>query len=359
MSLERLQVDNIRIIQHVSLQPSPRLNVLAGPNAAGKTSLLEAIDCLSRGRSFRTRLTSSLLRRGAEAFVVSGQVRTPQGQNVGIGMKRSRQDTHLRLGGSPAQSIAALAYALPVRALHPQSHLLIQGPPAYRRAFLDWGVFHVESSFLAAWQRYRKALRQRNAALRQGLGQAAVRAWHTELGSTAAVIDQLRGGYVGNLCAQLKRSLERLLEGVDCELSYRRGWPQEDDLASWLETSMTADRDAGHTRGGPHRAELSVRLDGQPAAEVASRGQQKLLAAALTLAQLNMFVAQTGRSCVCLVDDLPAELDREHRAHLLSALHELDAQLFVTTMEPESINSKAWPEAKVFHVEHGTFTELV
>ena len=158
-SLDRLQVKDFRCLQDVDLEPSPALNLIIGANASGKTSLLEAIFVLGRGRSFRTARRARLVRDGASAFTVAGQI-TRDGQDARIGVRGARTDPlEIRINGSAAGSAAELSEWLPVEAIDPEIHKLVEEGPERRRRYLDWGTFHVEHRFLDAWGRYRRALR--------------------------------------------------------------------------------------------------------------------------------------------------------------------------------------------------------
>ncbi|MGI9305581.1 MAG: DNA replication/repair protein RecF, partial [Gammaproteobacteria bacterium] len=336
MALANLRVQHLRIIAGAELSPSPRLNLVYGENATGKTSLLEAVDVLSRGRSFRTHLLSDLLSHGQPQLIVTATL-AGEARRI-IGIERSKAGTRMRVQGRAAASIAELATELPVQVLHPDSHQLVGGAPALRRAYMDWGVFHSRSRYLDVWRRYSRALKQRNAMLKMGSsGDSA--AWDGELAQTAAELDQQRRAYVERLEGLIKAYGERLLATADIDVGYRRGWPDEFPLAQALADSAVQDRERGYTRHGPHRAELNIKLSGHAAMHTASRGQQKLLAAALRLAQARLFSEEANRVCTFLVDDLPSELDHGHRVALLSALADLDAQVFISAIDPDELET--------------------
>jgi DNA replication and repair protein RecF len=359
MSIKWLTIRHLRIIENAELTPSPGVNLITGPNAAGKTSFLEAIDILSRGRSFRSHRLERLVTTGESELTIAARLCWPRHPAINIGLERSRRGTRIRIQGQTAESIAELAMLLPVQVIHPESHQLIQGAPAYRRAYLDWGTFHVDRRFLTVWQRYRRALRQRNAALRAAAEPGTIRAWHAELSETGQFIDHCRRDYFRTL-APVINDYARILPGANkLELHYRRGWSQEYDLETLLERDLIVDRQRGHTHLGPHRAELEMRLNRQPVSGTASRGQQKLLAAALRLAQARLFTEQTERSCLFLVDDLPAELESRNRSLLLQALAELNSQVFITAIDTNALDLSMWLDSKMFHVEHGYIRELI
>ena len=153
MALRRLQVTDFRCLLSVDLRLDPEFTLICGANATGKTSLLEAIYVLGRGRSFRTRYLDHLIRLGAEKFIVFGEVNTGSAL-IPLGVEGSETGVRARIAGGAARSLAELAQALPVQIIDPEVHKLIEEGPSRRRRYLDWGVFHVERPFIETWQRY-------------------------------------------------------------------------------------------------------------------------------------------------------------------------------------------------------------
>ena len=280
MSLRRVQVTDFRCLQSAALDLDSRFTLISGPNASGKTSLLEAIYVLGRGRSFRTRRMEHLIRQGTEQFLVFGEVETPD-RRIPMGVEGSASGIRAKVDGARAASLAELAMALPVQIIDPEIHHLIEEGPSRRRRFLDWGVFHVEHSFVSHWQRYHQALKQRNAALKSKQPRALVTAWDHDLLSYGNLVTDARSQYVGLLTHQAQ-AIGRNLLGMELTLSYRPGWPRDQSFAEAVQQSWSHDQESGVTQVGPHRAELSIRLDGLGVKDRISRGQQKLLAATLS-----------------------------------------------------------------------------
>lgn len=351
--LEALRIQDFRNLEAVEIEPHSGANLFFGANAAGKTSLIEAIYVLSRGRSFRSRLFDRIVRKGAARYSVFGRVRR-QDRLINAAIERHRDGTRVRVDGRDLQSLAPLSELLPAQILHPNSHKLLEGGPQFRRRFLDWGVFHVEPLFLETWQRYQRALRQRNAALRTG---HVPEAWEAELAQTGTALDAMRTRYLDGLIPLASQLTEALLGYPGLDLSYRRGWSREKSLEAVLEAGRSADRERGYTVSGAHRADLRVQLEGTAAPDRASRGQQKLLVCALVIAQTILFQRLTERRPLLLVDDLPAELDLQRRQRLVQQLLDSGAQLFVTAIEPEAI--PAADRFQMFHVEHGRVREVI
>jgi len=333
MALRRLQVTDFRCLQTATLELDPRFTLISGANASGKTSLLEAIYVLGRGRSFRTRRLEYLIRSGAPSFIIFGEVER-RGLTIPIGVDGTRQRIRGRVAGRDAASLTELTLNLPVQIIDPEVHKLIEEGPTWRRRFLDWGVFHVEPNFVAHWQRYQQVLKQRNAALLTGQSRDLVGAWHSDLVRHGLAITAARSRYAAAL-GDVASPICRSLLGCDLLLTYRRGWPQELNFDEALDRSWNLDMQRGSTQVGPHRAELGMRVGGVTAREHISRGQQKLLAASLLIAQLRLFPADAPMQPTLLLDDPAAELDHTHLTSLIDEVLSLQTQLVVTTLHQE------------------------
>ena len=349
MPLSRLRITAFRCLREVDLALHPERNYAFGPNGAGKTSLLEAVYVLGRGRSFRTRQIRRLVQHGGDGFAVFGEVEADGvTRRLGVAYRAGRLEK--RIDGEPAEGMAQLAALLPVHALDPSMHALVEGGPSERRRFLDWGVFHVEPRYLDAWKHYRRALSQRNAALKRGAAAIELRPWTAALVDAGADVDASRRRYLERLAPLVGEFGGRLLDRP-LRLDYRPGWPDDASLEAALGEAEAKDRERGSTEAGPHRAEIVLRLDGRRVQDEASRGQQKLTAAALVLAQVAVESAEGPPRSVLVVDDPAAELDSRSLARLLVCLGELRAQLFFTALAPEHLAPV--PGFPVFHVERG------
>jgi DNA replication and repair protein RecF len=394
LSLAELTVDDLRCIEHAELQLHPGHNLIWGGNGSGKTSLLESIFLLGRGRSFRTRNSERLIRHGRERLVVFG--RTARGNEpgdsphsdvgieglgfgeasrstgdlassgAGIGSPRSRpgnpsslthalgvqvsraDGTIARISGATARSLTELTQAFPVQVIDPGVHKLVEEGGHRRRRWMDWAVFHVEHQFGDWWLRYTRILKQRNAALRTQPAQVSV--WDAELARVGELIADSRRRFVESLLPYWRESV-LALSGLEPELHYFKGWAQDVSLAEALAASKARDESKRLTHPGPHRADVIVRMSGRPAREVLSRGQQKLVAVAMTLAQLNLLQDATQTTPTLLLDDPAAELDGDHLRRFIEQVMRLQSQLVLTSLHSES-HLFGTPN-RVFHVEQG------
>jgi DNA replication and repair protein RecF len=340
---------DFRCLEKVELNLGPRFNVISGSNASGKTSLLEALAYLGRGKSFRGASTANLIRHGEVEFVLFGEVDRSQGK-VTMGVRNSRDGLEVRIGGENAAGSAALAAALPLQVIDPEVHNLVAGGPELRRRFLDWIAFHVEQEHLAIWRNFRRALKQRNAALRAKASPATIRSWNAEFLTLAALLDNSRREVLELTLDSLQEHGRALLES-DLTFSYQQGWAKDKSLAEALEDGLSRELALGVTQAGPHRADIKVSYDERQARKLVSRGQQKLLASAMILAATETAQAALEKPLLLLLDDPAAELDTESISRLIKAVSALGCQVVATSLDPAAL---AFPEEPVrFHVEQG------
>jgi DNA replication and repair protein RecF len=345
VSLASLRIKDLRCLAAAELELGSRLNLIHGPNGSGKTSILEAVFLAGRGRSFRTRHTEALIRRGSPSLQIFAQTTAPSHR---IGFEYRREEAYTaRLDGEDVRSLAELPTAFFVEVIDPEVHRLVEGAPGERRRWLDWGVFHVEQGFLDSWARFSRALRQRNAALK--LGQDP-RSWDIELIQQGETVSRLRGLWFETVKPHLNEAVHRLA-GIDVEISYYRGWSADRELADALAEGLDRDKVRGSTLAGPHRADIQLRVGGKAARDSLSRGQQKLVAAAMVLAMLQRLREQQTTPPTLLLDDPAAELDHHRLGLLVDLVAELQCQLVITSLDPKQ-ELFGRPE-RMFHVEQG------
>lgn len=359
MRFESLRIQALRCLDEVVLPLGPGLNVLVGPNGAGKTSVLEAAFLLSHGRSFRSGARDALTQRGAARLSVFAELRQAQElARVGIGREGSRWEA--RIDGASV-TLGQLVRTCAVVCFEPGSHALIAGGAEERRRFLDWGVFHVEHEFQGAWQRYQRALKQRNSLLRSArlVDEALFEPWERELDQAASLIDAARHTYLERLRPFLAAELAAVVPELGMPtLRYRRGWAEEAALLDQLAAQRDRDRGRGHTGSGSHRADWSITLEHAPLREHLSRGQEKLVALACLLAQAAVYAQHhAGEWPIVCLDDLASELDQAHQAALIARLTAAGVQVLITgTEQPAAL---AGVPHRLFHVEQGHVSRLL
>lgn len=349
MPIEHFSAKNFRCLQSIEFEADPQYNLIVGANASGKTSILEALAYLGRGKSFRGAPTTNLIRHGEREFVLFGKV-SDGGRRAAVGVRNSSEGLEVRIDGADGGGAAALAGALPLQIIDPDVHDLVAGPPDGRRRYLDWIAFHVEHGYLEAWRRFRRALKQRNAALKSGAAATTIRGWNAEFVELAEQLDAGRRLALDVTNDGLEEAGAALL-GSEVGFEYRPGWKEGSSLLEALESGLERDLQQGSTQYGPQRADLKLRYDERQARKLVSRGQQKLLACAMVLAATETAQAALERPLLLLLDDPAAELDNDSLARLMHRVIGLGCQVIATSLQPE-IDLFGQPAA-VFHVEHG------
>lgn len=340
---KQFQIENFRNIKQCSLQLSDGLNFIIGENAAGKTSILEAMHYIARGQSFRTKNVSHIINQQSEFFQLLATMDT----GSILGMRRTTSEINARLNREPIKKLSTLAKCIPLFIITPNSHELIEKGPEYRRRFIDWGLFHVEPGYGKIIQEYRRVLKQRNAALRDSPSECSV--WDPGLVRCAERLHQLRDVYIKKLSPLFIQIYKQLVSTSDISLKYIPGWKQGMCLSEHLKEKLTIDGERGFTSVGPHRADVSIKIDGIIARDLLSRGQQKLAVTALIIAQTTL--ASESTVPILLIDDLSSELDEDHQEKLLNLVRDTRSQAIITSVNSSIL--ELVDKYRLFHVEHG------
>ncbi len=355
MTLQAITCTDFRCLQTAELQPDPGNNLICGANASGKTRVLEAIAYLGRGRSFRGASTQNLIRHGCEEFLLFGRSDTGV-REVALGVRNSRAGLEVHVDGEKSSGAAALAELLPLQVIDPDIHDLVAGGPEQRRRYIDWIAVHVEHGYLDVWRRFRRALKQRNAALKVGNNSSGLAGWDKELADVGRQVHEARKRVIELSTPALDEMAAALL-GSGVELEYQRGWPADKALEEALQAAAEREQQLGSTQAGPHRADLRLIYDEHQARKRVSRGQQKLLACALILAAVEVVQTHLEKPLLLLLDDPAAELDGDSLVRLMKEVGGLGCQVIATALEP---NPSLFPDSpKLFHVEQGVLSAAI
>ncbi len=395
--IERLQISYLRNLTQVNLS-SAACNVIIGANGSGKTSLLEAIFLLSRGKSFRHHQPKRYIQHHKNTVTVYAKLNDASTLAI---QKQSDATTVLRLNQTTVYNQSILTEQLPTLLIDPSTMDMLEQGSASRRQLLDWLVFHMKQGFHPQWVAYQRLLKQRNSLLKKTrhltqVQLAELKSWDKGISSHAALIHHYRERifaewqpYFANSVAQLLPSYAEQLS-----LSYNAGYDTSIALDVQLNERLEQDLQLGYTRIGNHRADIHVHWrsddsvdisDKQPetasegevsnkrpvlkeqAANVLSRGEKKLLITALRLSQLPLllntaksseassYALQPRNTPVVLLDDITAELDDRAIKILLSTLSQLPCQVFMTSLTDDIVPLvlELWSEPNMFHVKQG------
>ncbi len=363
MWIKNITIDGCRSLESVSLEFSPDLNIIVGPNASGKTSLLEALNILSKGRSFRTSHISEVITDNNDSIVVSAAiVDSSNGYDElsQIGIEKSSSNTKIRINKQDIYTQAELSSYLPITVIHPNSIDLITGSPGMRRSYLDWIAFYIFPEFLSKWKKYQHILRQRNICLKSTKHAYSLDKWTEQLVLLQPDLIKYRSDVIELLQPRVNEIADHLLKGLNIQLELKTGFPKDlsldcESLLSYYKQKQDYELKVKRTTAGSHRADFNISINSTPAVESASRGQLKLLAICLLLAQSNSISSTISGQGVLLIDDLAAELDSSNKELLLKYLAKISKQLIITSTSNIEIPDI---KSKVFHVKHGSFASV-
>lgn len=369
MRLEELDLAGFRAYGELQARFADGPQLIWGPNAAGKTSLLEAIVILARGSSHRAGGDGELIRWGADVARIIGRAGDTALEVVLVrsGSEAAAQGgrKRIRINGVPRRA-AALAERLRVVLFAPEDMLLVVGPPGLRRSAIDQLAAAAIPGYAAELSTYGRALQQRNGLLRAIREEAAsrdeLRYWDRPfLDAGAAVVDG-RLALLERLAAPLAEAHVEIApeEAAAGPLRFEAvtnapaapGETARDALARRL--AETAEKEVwnGTTLVGPHRDDAAFRMAGRDLADFASRGQQRTAILALKLAELDLLTAIDGHPPLLLLDDVFSELDPARRSHLVRRIAALP-QAFVTTTTPDDLDPALRAAAASWRVAPG------
>jgi DNA replication and repair protein RecF len=270
-------------------------------------------------------------------------------------------ETKAKIDGESAHKQSRFAELLPLQTLLPGIADLVLDGPSIRREFVDWGLFHVEHQYLEISRRYRKALGQRSAWLREGHDGAFDKdPWAQDIAKQGAQINHRRKGFVASVDQQTRRIFAALGAELEVQLVYHGVGDTEDAAVAMAQLAKSYERDLRHgtTHIGPHRNDVDIAVNGTNAKNTVSRGQAKLIASAIVLAYCAELSQQSNVLPVLLLDDFGAELDSGHRERFFLELERIGCQVIATTTdEPKYLVGDALASrARVFHVEQGAIS---
>jgi len=351
--LRRLVVRDFRNIARAALDVPAAGFVLVGQNGHGKTNLLEAVHYAHALRSVRGARDRDLVRFGADSFHLAFQASGARHDDIRIGVERATGRKRILLDGVGVPRQSDALGSVPSVLLSPRDVVLVDGAPGERRRFLDIALATTSPHYISALQRYRAALVQRNAALRDAAGRsdaaARVAVWEPALAEHGAVLWSARASWVewarprlGEVCASIGERAPVTLRYVT---SLRDSDPHqiaESDLRDRLASILAADRGSdlrrGMTQHGPHRDDLALGLGAKSLKTFGSAGQQRTVATALRLLERDTLRDRLERSPILLLDDPFAELDRERSARILSLLEDsLEGQTMLAVPKPDDV----------------------
>jgi DNA replication and repair protein RecF len=346
--VQQLRVRDLRNIREAKLELGPGLNVFVGKNAQGKTSLLEAVGLIARGRSFRSDDASSMIRRGAGSLLVSAATHDEREAELEVQLSPGRRA--FRVNGREVRP-GEYHGRLDVVVYSSERLRVVHGTMRDRRQFLDRQAAALWPAYRAELRQFERVLTQRNKALESRARDED--AWTERFVVCGSRLRSRRAAYATRLSAALAGGFRPAHERYAVRVPSGHASEAEEQklLADELRELAPRERAAGRSLAGPHRDAVELLLDGQDAREGASSGQARSLLLALALASLRVLREETGRAAVALLDDLDSELDEE-RAGALCAEVARRGQAWVTTAHPGWAESLR-PLGRIYEVSGG------
>lgn len=337
MQIGCVQLLEFRNYRTLSYRPEPRVNLLTGRNGQGKTNLLEALGVLLIGRSFRTSRLAELPSWGSEAAVLSGELQRSEGvRSVRRTIQRQENGNWYATGETcPWARVIVFGW---------QDLAILHGAPVARRMFIDGFAARLYAGHLPALVRYRRLIGQRNRLLQSRATADRLAPWDEQVAVVGMELIDRRRRAVAILQTELARVYPAISgEAPKVEVGYRCVVGQATEpaaLVAALERARPVEMRRGQTLIGPHRDDLTIELDGVDARAFGSRGQQRLLALALRVAEVLPVSEAAGTAPVLLLDDALSELDPGVRDNVLREIQTAE-QVFLTSPEPLSLSGAA------------------
>ena len=343
-TISSLDLTDFRNYERLSLEAESGLTLLVGPNGVGKTNVIEAICLVTRGESFRTSSWQEVVRWGAEAATVVMQAEDDRGGRSDVRLTVTGGRRAYRVNGTARRRVSDATGAVPAVVFTPEDLRVVKDSADKRRQMLDSLGSQISPSYAAARAEYERILRQRNALLRAGdAPEQELEPWTDRIIHKGAELRRLRVRLLDGVSGDLAEAYSRLAGQDDLGVLYQQrdrelpGPPDREGLDSAVEEmrkALTArsreERARGTSLVGPHRDDVSFLLGGRDARPFASQGQQRSIALAWKLAEVNAIERALDTTPVLLLDDVMSELDEERRRRL-SALVAERTQTFVTT----------------------------
>ncbi|MDX8392547.1 MAG: DNA replication and repair protein RecF [Mariprofundaceae bacterium] len=323
--LQEVSATSLRCHQHTVWQCEPGLNLLVGENGSGKTSLLEAVFLMGYGRSFRQARDPHLVRHGDDLFSIRG--RWTRYGPIHVNVDSGSRGTRICLQGRVLQQRSDLTETLPVLAESPQAARVVDGIPAERRRWLDQMMLYCRPEVTRHYQAYLRCLMQRSRLLRRRAADCEIEVWEHQMAVHGLMLMQVRDELIHTLNLQLEE--ETSLCETPLSLKLQPSAPTEVDL--WAQKLSTQRKQGQRVlRIGPHCDRLQLYFGERDIRAVGSRGQQKMTAVALRLAECRLRMQHRGLIPVLLLDDCFEALDTRRRDALVSRLLSHPGQVLMT-----------------------------
>lgn len=368
MKLNQISLKGYRNYEDLELATPESVVLFVGPNAQGKTNLLEAIYVLTLTKSHRTSKDKELIRWGSESAHLSANMERRQG-SCKLDLTINQNGKKAKLNGLEQRKLSGYVGTLNAVLFAPEDLEIVKGAPGIRRRFLDMEIGQVEPTYLYDLQQYQKALQHRNHLLRDGVGKntTLLEVWDQQLADFGSKITIKRQQFIHKLQKWAEQIHSGITDGK--EQLVIRYIPSIEVAAEVEQHSILFERfmvklkdmkDQEMRRGvtliGPHRDDLQFDINGRDAQSFGSQGQQRTTALSLKLAEIELIREEVGEYPLLLLDDVLSELDQARQTQLIETFQG-KVQTFITTTGIESIDRTKIQQAAIYYVNNGIVTK--
>ena len=358
ISATRLTLRGFRNYAELHLELESGFNVVAGPNAQGKTNLLEAIYLVSCGRLLRGQRDAEAVRHGDERAFVEVEV-APHGTTLSIALGRGIAK-RAAINGVNLPRTSDLLGRLPAVCVSTFDLEIVRGDPGERRLFLDLELSTLSPAYLRHLTLYKRAVEQRNAVLRDARewpqAHAKFESWEEQIADHGVGLRKARMDYIERLTPAAAEVHRWMGGGEELTLTYlaKDDCLDRETFLSVLARTRAGDIHRGSTSIGPHRDDIGIEVGGKEARLYSSQGQQRTAVIALKFGTLETSREELGFTPLLLLDDMLSDLDQHRRALLVEVVLARAGQAMLTCTEAEAAGSDILNQARVVHVRNGT-----
>lgn len=370
MFLKSLRLNHYRNYEKVEFETNHNVNILIGPNAQGKTNLLEAIFVLALSKSYRTNKDKELIGWNLREASISAEIEKKYG-TVGLDLLITQQGKKTKINGLEQRKLSEFIGTLNIVMFAPEDLEMIKGAPGIRRRFLDMEIGQVQPFYLHHLVQYQKVLTQRNNMLKMNnpsneAGKMMLDVWNEQLVSHGVKIMKKRQQFINKLQIWAEKIHSGITNGKEqLRITYEPSFEckdVEDEPVLFnhfmIKLSQVREQEfkRGMTLAGPHRDDLQFYINDKEVISFGSQGQQRTAALSLKLAEIELIKEEVGEYPVLLLDDVLSELDRYRQTQLIFTFQD-KVQTFITTTGIESVDGSQLKHAGVFNVHNGTVTK--
>ena len=312
------------------------INLVIGDNGTGKTSLLESVYVSLLGTPLNSFSSAGkdLSRNSCGSLLSESTLKNDREQEYTQGFVLSNHSKKLTSNGNKVSAREAFLQT-PICLIDSNVEKVSSESPEYRRRLVDRSVFHVEQKHAESYKKLQKALKQRNRSIKNGERESVVRSWDAVISNEGESVTEHRRRFAKCLQEEID-VIGRSILKKEINLEFTNGWGDE-TLAAYLDRNTTRDIAARRTLGGPHRADLLISIDGKPAKEYSSKGEEKQMSLTVSFGISRLIENKTGAIPMLLVDELESGLDEAALERIAQYIKSLKNQLFITTLEHHRI----------------------